>query len=88
LHIWLIWTEFWCNFLSKILSNDIICSDSNKVILVLLENLIKRILQKVSAAYLQLLLSLLNSNQRENLILKMNKFSDHYNIVIILTNVD
>jgi hypothetical protein len=46
------------------------------------------ILQMFSAAYSQLLFSLLNSNQQENLILKMDNFSDDYNIVIILTNVD
>jgi len=42
----------------------------------------------ISAAYLKLLFSLLNSNQRENLILKMDMFLVYYNIVIILTNVD
>ena len=41
-----------------------------------------------SAAYLKMLFSLLNSNQRENLILKMDMFLIDYNIVIILTNVD
>jgi hypothetical protein len=49
---------------------DIACSDNSKVILVLLENIIMRILFKVSAAYLKMLISLLNSNQRENLVLK------------------
>jgi len=54
----------------------------------LLENIIMKILFKVSAAYLKLLFSLLNSNQRENLILKIDMLSNYYNIVIILTNVD
>jgi hypothetical protein len=39
-----------------------------------------------SAAYLKILFSLLNSNQRENLILKNGYV--YYNVVIILTNVD
>jgi hypothetical protein len=42
----------------------------------------------VSAAYLKLLFSLLNSNQQENLILKIDMFSDYYSIFIILTNID
>ena len=41
-----------------------------------------------SAAYLKMLFSLLNSNQRENLILKNGYVLIDYNIVIILTNVD
>ena len=36
----------------------------------------------ISAAYLKLLFSLLNSNQRENLILKNRYVSDEYDIVI------
>ena len=41
-----------------------------------------------SAAYLKMLFSLLNSNQRKNLILKKWYGLIDYNIVIILTNVD
>ena len=41
-----------------------------------------------SAAYFKVVISLLNLNQRENLILKMDMFLIDYNIVIILTNVD
>ena len=42
----------------------------------------------LSDAYLKLLFLLLNSNQRENLILKNRYVLIDYNIVIILTNVD
>ena len=41
-----------------------------------------------SAAYSKMLFSLLNSNQRENLILKNRYALIDHNIVIILTNVD
>ena len=41
-----------------------------------------------STAYLKMLFSLLNLNQRENLILKSGYVLIDYNIVIILTNVD
>ena len=51
------------------------------------EKIIMRIFMP-SAAYLKLLFSLLNSNQRENLILKMDIFLVNYNIVIILANID
>jgi hypothetical protein len=51
-----------------ILSNDNFCSV--KYYKVLLENRIMGILQMLSATYSQLLFSLLNSNQQENLILK------------------
>ena len=40
------------------------------------------------AAYLKMLFSLLNLNQRENLILKNGYVLIDYNIVIILTNID
>jgi hypothetical protein len=43
----------------------------------------------VFAAYLKMSISLLNSNQQDNLIFeKCICFLDCYNIVIILTNVD
>ena len=41
-----------------------------------------------SAAYVKMLFSLLNSNQRENLILENRYVLIDHNIVIILTNVD
>ena len=41
-----------------------------------------------SAAYLKMQFSLLNSNQRENLIFENEYVLIDYNIVIILTNVD
>ena len=41
-----------------------------------------------SVAYVKMLFSLLNSNQRENLILKNRYVLIDHNIVIILTNVD
>jgi hypothetical protein len=80
-----IWIEFDAYFLYKIYPTIFFVQLTVKL---LLENIIMRILFQVSAAYLMLLISLLNSNQQEDLILKMDKFTEYYNIVIILTNVD
>jgi hypothetical protein len=59
-----------------------------KFIKMLLDNIVLKNVFTFSAAYLKLSFSLLNSNQRKNLILKKWIYFNYYDIVIILTNVD